>query len=421
MAAKPGGSDEERTLIKQAVILCGGMGTRLGALTAATPKPLLPVGDQPFLQILIQEIARSGVRHFLLLAGHMADQVSAFAEAATAHFGGALQIDVAIESEPAGTGGALFEARERLSSEFLLLNGDSFLDMRLGSLSTLLDGDQEAVGAVALREVEDSGRYGSVTTSGKLITSFAEKREGAGIGLINGGIYAFRRDLILPRLKPICSLERDVLPVLAAEGKIHGAEVHGFFIDIGLPETFAQAQQELIAHRCRPAIFFDRDGVLNRDHGHVGTISRFEWTDGAIEAVRLANTHGYYAFVVTNQAGIAKGHYTLGDYWCLRDHIRADLAAHGAQIDDERFCPFHPDGSVAEFSRASTDRKPAPGMLRDLLRCWPVKRKGSFLIGDQPTDLEAAAGAGLPGYGFEGGNLADFVNTLLSGHERTTT
>lgn len=405
-------------MIKQAVILCGGMGTRLGALTAATPKPLLPVGDQPFLQILIQEVARSGVRHFLLLAGHMADQVIAFAEAATAHFGGALQIDVAIESEPAGTGGALFEARERLSSEFLLLNGDSFLDMHLGRLAACLAAAPEAAAAIALRQVEDSGRYGSVHVEGSRVVSFEEKSAGAGAKLINGGIYALRRDKLLPLLRPVCSLERDVLPVLAAEGRLRGVEADGFFIDIGLPETFAQAQQELIAHRRRPAIFFDRDGVLNRDHGHVGTVDRFEWSEGAIEAIRLANTYGYYAFVVTNQAGIAKGRYTLGDYWSLRDHIRADLASHGAQIDDERFCPFHPEGTVAEFSRASSDRKPAPGMLQDLLRCWPVQREGSFLIGDQPSDLEAAAAAGLPAHRFEGGNLANFLRTLLSERER---
>lgn len=415
MAAKRGGSGEERTLIKQAVILCGGMGTRLGALTAATPKPLLPVGDQPFLQILIQEVARSGVRHFLLLAGHMADQVSAFAEAATAHFGGALQIDVAIESEPAGTGGALFEARERLSSEFLLLNGDSFLDIQLGSLSTLLDGNQEAVGAVALREVEDSGRYGSVTTSGNLITSFAEKREGAGIGLINGGIYAFRRDPLFKLVQPRSSLERDVLPQIAGEGRLLGSETKGFFIDIGLPETFAEAQEALVAHRRRPAIFFDRDGVLNRDHGHVGTPERFEWSDGAVEAIRLANDSGYYAFVVTNQAGIAKGKYSIADYWSLRDFIRDEVADAGAQIDDERFCPFHPEGIVPEFRGASPDRKPAPGMILDLLAKWPVETTGSFLIGDQPTDLEAAEQAGIEAFRFAGGNLREFVQQCIRG------
>jgi D-glycero-D-manno-heptose 1,7-bisphosphate phosphatase len=418
MAAKPGVSGEDDVLIKQAVILCGGMGTRLGALTAATPKPLLPVGNQPFLQILIQEVARSGVREFLLLAGHMADQVVAFAEAATAHFGGALAIDVAAEGAPAGTGGALFEACGHLAPEFLLLNGDSFLDMQLGRLATCLAAEPEAAAAIALREVEDSGRYGSVHVEGSRVVRFEEKNLGASAGLINGGIYAFRRDALLPLLRPVCSLERDVLPVLAAQGKLHGVEADGFFIDIGLPETFAQAQQELIAHRRRPAIFFDRDGVLNRDHGHVGTVDRFEWTDGAIEAIRVANVHGYYAFVVTNQAGVAKGRYELDDYWHLRDHIRAELAAYGAQIDDERFCPFHPEGTVPEFRRSSPDRKPAPGMINDLLLRWPVEREGSFFVGDQPTDLEAAAAAALPGYHFEGGNLAVFVRDLLSEREK---
>ena len=401
-------------MIEQAVILCGGFGTRLGSLTKVTPKPLLPVGETAFLQILIQEVARSGVRKFLLLAGHLSGQIIAFAEKLPDALGMNIQVDVAVEKLPAGTGGALYEARDLLADTFVLLNGDSFLDCPLHHLGALLSSSSNAVGAIALRHVEDSGRYGSVKlTSSGLISGFEEKNSAATAGLINGGIYLLRRS-VLNYIRPDCSLERDVMPCLAAEGRLLGYATDGFFIDIGLPETYKEAQNALIAHRFRPAIFLDRDGVLNIDNGHVGTIDRFHWTKGALEGIKLLNNKGYYVFVVTNQAGIAKGKYSIEDYWILRDHIRRELFYSGAQIDDERFCPYHPDAILPDWRCASDWRKPNPGMLVDLLNRWPVDKEKSFLIGDNMTDLAAASAVGLSAYHFKTGNFQEFVLSCLT-------
>lgn len=400
-------------MIEQAVILCGGLGTRLGVLTAATPKPLLPVGNTPFLQILIQEFSRSGIRKFLLLAGHMSEQIEKFASDVKAILNGAIEIDVAVESQPKGTGGALYEARDLLAEQFLLVNGDSFLDVALYKLGHLLNGRSDAIGAIALRHVPDSGRYGAVSTDGLKVISFREKELKGGAGLINGGIYLLRR-AVLNFVTPNCSLERDVLPAVASQGLLLGHQVDdGFFIDIGLPETYEQAQRDLIAHRRRPAVFLDRDGVLNADAGHVGTVDRFNWMPGAVDAIRLLNDKGFYVFVVTNQAGIAKAKFDIRSYWHLRDHIRSDLFDQGARIDDERFCPYHPEAVDPQWRRHSDWRKPEPGMLVDLICSWPVDAPASFLIGDQPTDLAAARAAGIDSYLFVGGNLYDFVRVCL--------
>ena len=143
-------------MIEQAVILCGGRGSRLGALTTATPKPLLPVGEAPFLDVLLFELGRHGIRRILLLAGFAAPLVAEYAAATAlaARFG--LTVEVAVEPEEAGTGGALWHARRRLDDVFLLLNGDSWFDINLLDLAIRLARDPAAPSSTGWRRMPRS-------------------------------------------------------------------------------------------------------------------------------------------------------------------------------------------------------------------------------------------------------------------------
>jgi D-glycero-D-manno-heptose 1,7-bisphosphate phosphatase len=149
--------------------------------------------------------------------------------------------------------------------------------------------------------------------------------------------------------------------------------------------------------------------VINVDHGYVARREDFQWIDGAAAAVRALNKAGYYVFVATNQSGIARGLYAVEDMHKLHEFMVSELARAGARIDDIRFCPFHPEGTVETYRRVSDWRKPAPGMILDLMERWPVERERSVLIGDKDTDIEAARAANVRGLLFPGGNLEPFI------------
>ncbi len=230
-------------IVTQALILAGGRGTRLGSITDSCPKPILPVAGRPFLSYLISRLARLGVTDVILSTGYHAGLIR---ETLPEGERDGVRIRHCVETEPAGTGGAVKLAGSLLAERFLVLNGDTLFDVDVQALGRLLHHHVQAEAAVALREVDDAARYGRVSVEQNRITAFAEK-SGEGRGLINGGVYCLQRRSLARLPAGPSSLERDFFPLLAAEGSLYGQVFAGYFIDIGLPETLGRAQTELPA------------------------------------------------------------------------------------------------------------------------------------------------------------------------------
>ncbi|UPT90412.1 HAD family hydrolase [Bradyrhizobium barranii subsp. apii] len=165
--------------------------------------------------------------------------------------------------------------------------------------------------------------------------------------------------------------------------------------------------------RMRSAVFFDRDGVLNEDDGYTFDPNKVRWVEGARQAVKAVNDAGYFAFVVTNQSGIARGFYEERHVRSLHAWMSRELAIVGAHIDAFEFCPHHPEGLIERYRVLCNCRKPRPGMIRALLERYPVDIGASFMIGDKKSDLAAAQAAGIAAYLFDGANLHAFIAPLL--------
>jgi D-glycero-D-manno-heptose 1,7-bisphosphate phosphatase len=163
----------------------------------------------------------------------------------------------------------------------------------------------------------------------------------------------------------------------------------------------------------RPAVFLDRDGTLNHDTGYVHRITDFRWLPGAVNAIRQLNDSDYYVFIVTNQSGVARGIYDETAIHDLHGWMNEELRAAGAHIDDIRYCPHHPQASIAAYRTACSCRKPAAGMLLDLMTVWPVIREASVMIGDKESDAAAGTAAGIASAIVPAGGLERFVERLL--------
>jgi len=399
-------------LVQQAVILCGGRGTRLAEWVRELPKPMILLDGRPVLDHIISNLAKAGIQRFLLAAGYRGDVVTRYY---TAPRPADCRIEVLTEPEPGGTAGALRGCANRLDDDFVLAYGDVFLDFdarRLIAaheihrpLGTLLVRASDHPWDSHLVVADDAGR----------VLEFVNRREPGRLyrNVANAAVHVVSRRLLdfVPAAGP-ADLGADVFPAAITRGEtlgIHFLEEEGFVKDMGTPERLASVEEYLAdralaeAARARPqpveTVFLDRDGVLTVDSGFIDRPEKLELLPGVAEAMALLHRRGIRCVVTTNQSIVARGLCTMAMLGTIHDRLRVKIAAGGGKIDAIYACPHHPEThhgeGVPELRRACRCRKPAPGLLFCARRELGLNLAACIIVGDQTSDVRAGRAAGI--------------------------
>ena len=368
-------------MLREAVILAGGFGTRLSHVVCNVPKPMAPVYGKPFLTYVLDRLVEAGLQRIVLATGYKHEVIQAW-------FGNTYrgaEIVYSHEDTPLFTGGAIRQAAEHLlSDDFVVLNGDTLFDINLQQLYDFHIAHKAHL-SVALRRVEDTGRYGSVTCANERIMAFHEKTESNGAGDINGGIYCINKNWLMCHTQAgKFSFEKELMQPLAGQEGFYGLSFNNYFIDIGIPEDYFRAQREfkaLFPHD--EFLFLDRDGVLNKHllGDYVRTWSMWEWLPGVLDTMPRLAARYKRIFLISNQQGVGKGLMSEEDLEHIHRHMMADIQAAGGRIDRIYTC--------TELEAAhSPNRKPEIGMALQAKQDFPeVDFHRSVMVGDNITDM----------------------------------
>jgi D-glycero-D-manno-heptose 1,7-bisphosphate phosphatase len=389
---------------KQAVILFGnGETERAGPGRPASPLSTPLGAEAGFFDETLFGVARQGYDDVLLLSDD--DGLAQRYDGKTI-CGARLRVVRRAGTQDAV--GALRDARDLLDPTFLLIAGDLAFDVNFRRLEPVLNRDESALAALALRPAPEGRRDGAVDFAQGRILGW---REGGGVAagdaaLVSMGVGRLRRDALADLESGPETGETRMFARLAADGKLLGEVFDAPSPIVGQDHSPMRSGKKSLRLRPRPALFLDRDGVLNRDGGYTHRTEDLKWISGAIEVVRRANDMGALVIVVTNQAGIAYGYYAEAEVERFHAAMREELHAAGAFIDAFYHCPHHPDATVERWRHPDPpDRKPNPGMILRALAEWPIDVSNSFMIGDRESDVEAGARAGLRSLLFIGEDL----------------
>lgn len=372
------------------VILCGGKGRRLGKLTKQIPKPLIKIGKNSFLEILIQYYQKFDLDKIYLLAGYKGKKIKAKFHLQNFNF---INCEVIIENKPLDTAGSLSLLKNKLKNDFLLINGDSYVEY---NFNKFIHNNKKINSKILLTS---SKIYPQNT---KLINLDLKKSKAfynIKSKKFNSGVYYFSNKLIkkIPINKSL-SLEKKIIPYKIKKNSLYASFTNGFFIDIGIKKNLYLAKKILLKKTKKPAVFFDRDGVLNYDTGYVSNYKDFVWKKNVLRGLKYLNNKNYYIFIVTNQSGIGRGYYSESQFIKLHKKIKKNLAKKNIFIDDVKYCPHHQTFGKGKFKKNCKCRKPGNKMILDIMKKWNIDKKKSFMIGDKLSDESCAKKSNLSFY-----------------------
>jgi D-glycero-D-manno-heptose 1,7-bisphosphate phosphatase len=375
-------------VIDQAVILAGGLGTRLGNITKKIPKPLIKINNKPFIEYLLFNLSRQGFRKVLILCSYKSNFF--FKKYHNKKYLN-LKIICLEEKIPAGTGGALLNAKKFLEDNFLLCNGDTYLDFNVNNLCLAFN-PKKMLALISSSYSKTANRYTNIKIEKNGLVRTFDKINKSQKFYFNAGYYVCSKK-ILKFLNKNCSLENDIFPKIIKKKKLYSINnniSYKKFIDIGILRDLKKAKIFLKKIIHKPAIFLDRDGVLNRDSGYVYKIKDFIWKKNIIKLIKYFNDNNYYVIVLTNQSGVGRGFYKEKDVKKLHNWINLELRKKGAFIDKFYYAPYYFNSKYAIYRKNKILRKPNSGMLDLALTEFNINLNKSIMLGDKDIDYMTA-------------------------------
>lgn len=390
------------------VIIAGGQGTRIASVNSEIPKGMMPVEGKPILEHEIELAKRYGHRDFILIVGHLGGQIIDY-------FGDGekwgVHIDYYHEQQPLGTAGALGYLRDQLTEDFFVFYGDTIVDIDMEAMlnyhrthradATLFVHPNDHPFDSDVVDIDADGRVRRLLLKPHPTDLIYRN-------MVNASLFIFTPAVLSMIKTGVKShIEKDVLPRCLGSGmKLFGYVSFEYIKDMGTPERYHAVCQDVrngtVAHRNRhfprPAIFLDRDGIINEEVHLLNNPAQLKLIEGASEAIRLINQSGLLAVVVTNQPVIARNLCSVEELENIHATLETLLGKEHAYLNAIYYCPHHPDSGYPEerkeYKIRCSCRKPAPGMLLQAAKDWNIDLANSYMIGDSDRDVQAGVNAG---------------------------
>jgi histidinol-phosphate phosphatase family protein len=375
-------------------------------MLADLPKPMVEVGGKPLLEHQVLLARKHGIRDILILTGYAAEHIERY-------FGDGTAWDVRIEYQrelkPLGTAGALLEARDKLDNTFVVMYGDTMVNVDLERMIAAHSAEASATLLVHPNDHPQDSDLVEMNERDEIVAfhSYPHAADANLRNLVNAALYVFSKQAIEVSKSP-ADIARQLFPALLANGEIlHGYRSREYIKDAGTPERLERVRRDFQSGRVAaasfdtavPAVFLDRDGTLNEERGWLNAPEKLELLPGAAEAVRAINRSGRLAVVITNQPVVARGECSEAGLRRIHNRLEWLLGESHAYLDAIYYCPHHPDtgypGERADLKIACTCRKPATGLLETAARELNIDVSRSWMIGDSTRDMQAAKKFGI--------------------------
>ena len=377
--------------LDQIVIFCGGFGTRLKKVSKGVPKSLIAFNKKTFIEILIQNLSKFNFKKVLLLCHYKG--IRFYKKYHNQRING-LSIECIIEKKPLGTLKSLINGKKKLDKYFLLSNGDTFFDINIAELYKKFNYKKNLILLGGGKIItNDKLRYQNLLVKKQQLKKvyYSKKKNQT----INTGLSIVNKKVLKYVKKEDNSFDKHLIKALTLKNKIQVEIYKKNFIDIGTPKDLNYFTKNLNYFTKKPAIFLDRDGVINYDYGYVCKKNNFILKKKVFEAIKYLNDKNYSVFIVSNQSGVGRGYYSIRDVEKLHYWLRAKLRENGAHIDEIFYAPFYNRSALKFTKNDRLLRKPNIGMINKAEKKWNIDMKKSYVIGDSSVDKNLARNAKL--------------------------